>query len=413
MTDVKTLRSRLEALRTAAAQAGNLDPSVAGEAESLQDDAFSTMGSIIRAARARGDELRASEQREYDSLDAIRAEAEQTRREHTAAGPAPVFDARDVGGESPERREAFDAYLRTGNDAEMRALNVGTDSAGGYTAPEGFRSKVTETLKAFGGVRRLAEVITTADGTDLPWPTNDDTANSGTGVQAESTVVAEQDLTFGQKQLGAFMYPSGIVRVSLQLLQDSGIDLESFLGRKLGERIARKQSPHFVTGTGSGQPQGIVTGGVVGKTGATGQVTSVIYDDLVDLVHSVDPAYRENADECGWLMNDATFAKVRKLKDSTGRPLVEPDVKRGVPNSILGFRVVIDQAMPDMAASAKSIAFGNVRAGYIIREVRGIAVVRLVERYMDVLQHGFIGYQRADGLVQDSAAYKLYQHPAS
>jgi predicted phage gp36 major capsid-like protein len=211
------------------------------------------------------------------------------------------------------------------------------------------------------------------------------------------------------------------------------VDLETWLANQLGQRIARAQAAHFITGNGSTQPQGLVTGLSTGRTTAANN--AITYDELVDLVHSVDAAYREGGElsasplapakgpttpagngpavpGVAWIMNDQTFAYLRKLKDDVDRPLIQPDLTAGGPPSLLGYQVRIDNAMPTMAADAKVIAFGNIRAAYIIRDVRGIEVLRMVERYADYLQVGFLGFQRTDGLVQDvSAAKLLTMHP--
>lgn len=342
----------------------------------------------------------------------------ELRRTYAETAERPVIQA-VAKPEQDRLRVAFDRYLRAGLEGmsgderaalgELRALGVGTGAAGGFTVPEGFRAMVTDTAKGFGAMFRLAEIVPTTSGIALPWPTADDTGNIG-DILTENTQAAEQDLSFGQKQLGAYTYTSKLVRVSQQLLTDSGIDIEAFLARKLGERIGRAQGAHFVTGTGTGQPQGAVTGATAGKVGGTGQTTSVTYDDLVDLVYAVDPAYRRNA---AWLMADSSIAKIRKLKDSQGQPLWTPAVAAGEPDTLLGFPVVAENAMPAMAANAKSILFGDFRAGYVIREVLEIVLLRLSERYADFLQVGFLAFHRADGLVQQPAAIKYYQNSAT
>jgi predicted phage gp36 major capsid-like protein len=338
-----------------------------------------------------------------------------------------------LGGAGPtEDVRGFQNYLRTGSDHELRAQGVGAGSSGGYAVPEGFLAKITTKLAAFGGVRALAEVLTTESGEDLPWPTNDDVANIG-HILSENTQDTEQDVALGQASLGAYTYTSRIVRASMQLLNDQAVDLETWLANQLGQRIARAQAAHFITGNGSTQPQGLVTGLSTGRTTAANN--AITYDELVDLVHSVDAAYREGGElsasplapakgpttpagngpavpGVAWIMNDQTFAYLRKLKDDVDRPLIQPDLTAGGPPSLLGYQVRIDNAMPTMAADAKVIAFGNIRAAYIIRDVRGIEVLRMVERYADYLQVGFLGFQRTDGLVQDvSAAKLLTMHP--
>jgi HK97 family phage major capsid protein len=208
------------------------------------------------------------------------------------------------------------------------------------------------------------------------------------------------------------MYTSKLVRVSLQLLQDSAFDMESWLARKLGERIGRAQNAHFTTGTGTAQPEGVQTNATIGKTGTTGQTTSVTYDDLIDLIHSVDPAYRSSG-RARFMLNDATLGAARKLKDSQNRPLWEPSVQVGVPDSLLGYGYTINQDMPVMAADAKSILFGDFFAGYLIRDVRDVQLLRLAERYADYLQVGFLAFSRADGAPQDAAAIRAYRNSAT
>lgn len=321
--------------------------------------------------------------------------------------------------------EAFWSYTRRGMSrlkadqhellesgfSEVRAQGVGTDALGGYTVPEGFRATMTETMKAFGGLANLANVITTTTGNDLPWPTNDDTGNEG-AILAENTVIPEQNLTLGQRTLGAHMYTSKLVKLSLQLVQDSAFNLERWLPTKLGERLGRAQAGHYATGTGVGQPLGVTTGATVGKTGASGQVDSFVYDDLVDLEHSVDPAYRD-ATRCRYVMSDSALKALRKLKDGDQRPLWVPVPAPGMSAQINGWAYTIDNKMPAPAASAKSLAFGDFYAGYIIRTVLGMQMVRLGERYMDALQIGFFGFARVDAMPDDTAAIRVFQHPAS
>jgi HK97 family phage major capsid protein len=144
-----------------------------------------------------------------------------------------------------------------------RAAGVGTGSAGGYLVPQGFRAQIVERMKAYGAVSR-SPGPQHHDRRALPWPTNDDTGNVG-ALLAENTQASEQDITLGTAQLGAYKYTSKIVRVSLEFLQDvDWIDAEAFLRRKFAERLGRIHNQHFTTGTGSSQPQGIVTGATSG-----------------------------------------------------------------------------------------------------------------------------------------------------
>lgn len=302
--------------------------------------------------------------------------------------------------------------------SELRALGATVPSAGGYFVPTGFRARIVEKLKAFGAVRNVAEVITTDTGNPLPWPTNDDTANVG-AILAENTQVTEQDVVLGTDTLGAYTYTSKLVRVAIQLLQDSAFDLESFLSRKFAERLGRATNAHFTTGTGSSQPEGVVTGSTLGKLGANGQTLTVTYNDLVDLVYSVDAAYRTaGGSRVAFMAHDASLGIVRKLRDDSGgagigRPLWEPSIQIGQPDSLLGYPIIANNDMPVMAASAKSILFGDFEAAFVIREVLGIQSLRLEERYADFLQVGFLAFLRTDSQTQDSGAVKHYQNSAT
>lgn len=299
--------------------------------------------------------------------------------------------------------------LERGYEAfEGRAQAAGVDAAGGYTVPEGFRNKMVEGMKAYGGLLSIVEVINTSTGARLPWPTNDDTANEG-ALLSENTQVTEQDLTFGQDELNAYTYTSKMVRVSLQLLQDSAFNLDSWLPSKLGVRIGRAVAGHLATGTGSAQPQGVVNF-AAGKTGAAGQLTTVTYDDLIDLEHSVDVAYRGSAQ---YALNDLSVAMIRKLKDSQNRPLWVPSLQVGVPSTINGRAYTVDNKLPAPGASNKSIFFGDFRSGVVARNVLGTQVLRLAERYADYLQVGFLGFSRWDAVIQDTAAVRAYAHPAA
>ncbi|PAK25793.1 phage major capsid protein [Streptomyces sp. alain-838] len=391
-----------------------------------------------RAESENRDALTAEERESWDRMEADLTATSQDieRMERSARMDAVQRDQAIVttggnaeGGENREAdqdaayRDAFGRFLRRGmsvlsndqrelmlaNHSEIRAQATSPGSAGGYFIPTDTLNKITETLKVYGGLLSEVNVITTASGNPLNWPTNDDTANVG-AILGENQPVTEQDLVLGQKDLGAYTYTSKMIRASLALLQDSAFDTEGFIARKLGERIGRAIAAHLATGTGTNQPEGLFTNATAGVTGAAGQVTSVTYDDLVDLQHSVDPAYRSTAK---WATSDSGLKMVRKLKDEQGRPLWEPSVQSGVPSTLLGAPVVIDNGIPVPAASAASIGFGDLRASYVARQVAGGQMMRLEERYADYLQVGFLGFLRFDGVPDDGAAFRTYEHPAA
>jgi HK97 family phage major capsid protein len=290
------------------------------------------------------------------------------------------------------------------------AQGVGTPAAGGFLVPQEFSDRLEVALKFWGGMLSVAEVLETASGADLPWPTVNDTTQLG-AILTENTAISAQDMTFGSVTLKAYMYTSKLIAVSFQLMQDSFFSIENLVADIAGQRLGRILNLHFTTGDGAAKPTGIVTAAALGKTGATGQTTSVIYDDLVDLMHAVDPAYRPGAK---WMMHDATIRVIRKLKDTQGRPLWEPSLQAGQPDTLLGYPIVVNNDVPVMAANAKSILFGALDK-YKVRQVKGVTLLRLNERYADNLQVGFFAFARYDGNLIDAGTnpVKYYANSAS
>lgn len=379
------------------------------------------------------EELKATYDRLETDLDAkgdeiTRQEAFDKRSEEfnrvDRSGVVPVDDELVAAGDEQLGKgysDAFDRWIRSGpsaldhedqkilrngwQDAPKNAAGVGTGAAGGYTVPPAFRQKIVERINYVAQMRQLAEVITTETGANIPWPTVDDTANEG-AILAENTQVTEQDVTFGQASLDAYMYTSKLVRVSLQLLNDNAFDLERWLSNTLGARIGRIQNRHFTVGTGTGQPDGIITSASVGVTAAG--VAAITYDELVDLTDSLDPAYLESGN-ARFMMSQSARKLLRKLKDSQNRPLWEPSLQAGTPDTLMGYGLTLNNYMSAPATGVKSVGFGDIREAYVIRDVSDFALMRLTERYADYLQVGFLGFQRSDGTLQNAAAFKVLQ----
>lgn len=320
-------------------------------------------------------------------------------------------------GLTPEQQAVAQRHLTT-----VQGAGVATGAAGGFTVPQEFLAVLETSMRAYGGMRDVATIIRTASGADMPMPTNNDTSNSGS-IIAENTAQSVLDVTFGQVILRAFMYTSGIVPVSYQLLNDTAFDMGTWLANQLGLRLARIENNHFTLGTGvATQPQGIANATVgltIGHTQATGGATGYTYPGLVTLQHSVDPAYRRMPN-CVWMMSDTALRQVRLIVDTQNRPIFVPgytignDAVGAAPDTIMGHRLVINQDMPVPAANARSVAFGDF-SKYFIREVQGIQVVRLNERFADALQVAFFGYQRVDGRILDAGTnpIRLLQNSAT
>lgn len=283
---------------------------------------------------------------------------------------------------------------------ETRGLIAGTGSAGGFTVPTGFADTLEAALKDFSGVRQVARVVTTASGNALPWPTMNDTNNEGEIVAEEGSIGAHVGPTFGQVVLNAFKYSSKLVQISRELLEDSAFDLDAVISQALGERIGRISNRHFTVGTGTGQPQG-VTLAPVGKVAAAS--TGITVDELLDLFHSVDPAYR-NGPQVFWMFSDAVFTAIRKLTKADwagGAAVWQPGLAPSAPDTVLGKPFVVNNHMPGFGVNNVTVVFGDF-SRYLIRQVNTIRIRRLEELYAANDQVGFIAFLRQDGRLLDA-----------
>ena len=294
-------------------------------------------------------------------------------------------------------------------------MSTTTGSEGGYTVPTEVASSVLDALKAFGGMRSLATVIRTDGGAGMTWPTSDGTAEEGE-IVAENASATDEDVSFGELALPVYKYSSKVVPVPIELLQDSNVDIEAFVRGRLVTRLGRITNKHYVTGTGTNQPQGFVPAVTVGRTTAGGQVDTLIYDDFVYLEHSVDPAYRRAA-ECAFAMHDDAMRGVKLIKDTEGRPIFIPGYDPATMNQadrVLNYRVEILQEMDAPAANAKSVAFGDF-SKYVIRDAMDLVMHRFDDSaYAKKGQIGFLAFLRSGGNYMDvGGAVKVLQHAAA
>jgi HK97 family phage major capsid protein len=287
---------------------------------------------------------------------------------------------------------------------EKRAALTGLQSStttGGYTTADATMRALEVALLAFGGMRAVSTVLRTDTGGPLPIPTTNDTANKGE-IIGENTTSNELEMTFGQLVLDAWKYSSKYILASVEFLQDSSIDVAGFIGTALGNRIGRITNDHFTTGSGS-QPNGIVTAATSSAITFSG-VASVTADNLTDLIHSVDPAYRENG---RFMFHDGGLKMIKKVKvlqysgDTVGVPLWIPGLTAGQPDLILGYPYTINQSMTTPATAVKSILFGDF-SKYIIRDVRDFTLMRLDERFAELGQVAFLAFLRCDGDLLDA-----------
>lgn len=315
-----------------------------------------------------------------------------------------------------EYREAFGAYLRRGMTGitqeqrellienakdvpqEVRDLNVGTPAAGGFTVAPLFQATMSEAMLLYQGVRQAgSEHIVGSSGADLPFPSNDDTANEAAIVAEAGAVGAATDLVFAQTSIPTYLYTTGVIKISMQLLQDSAFNLEGYLAKKLAERMGRGTNTHWTTGTGTAQPKGIVTalnaGAGIGVT--TASPTAFTADELLSLQHSVDPAYRMNPGS-KYGFSDTVLRIIRTLKDSQGRYLLS-EPTQGAPATVWGKPFTIFTKMQGVPATGTVTALFGDFSHYKTREITGMGIVRLDQLYMQNLQVGFLAFGRFGG----------------
>jgi len=299
--------------------------------------------------------------------------------------------------------------------AIRNTMSTTTNSEGGFTVDSVVANAVIDALKAFGGMREVSTVITTVGHGLLSFPTSDGTAEVGE-IVAENSAAADLDPSFGTVGLPVYKFSSKVATVPFELLQDSSVDIEAFVQDRLITRLGRITNQMFTTGTGSSQPNGVATAATIGVTAAnsTSQVTAVTYDSLIATQHSLDPAYRRSA---GWMFADSTMRSIRQLKDGQSRPIFVPGyetgVPGGVPDSLLGAPVYINQDVAAMAAGAKSILYGDF-SGYYIRDIMAVEMFRFTDSaFTKKGQVGFLAWMRSGGNLVDVGKVRAFKNAAS
>lgn len=329
----------------------------------------------------------------------------------------------DMPADKKARSRAFAKLLRLGEDAltdqerkaVLNVMSTTTGSEGGFTVQTDVARNLVEALRDFGGMRDAAQILVTEKGNPLNYPTTNGTAEVGE-IVAENALASDEDATFGTASLNVFKYSSKVITVPIELLQDSEVDIEALVLRRITERIGRITNQHFTTGTGTGQPRGVATASTAGKVGQTGQTTTVTYDDLVDLQHSVNRAYRRNG---RFMMNDLSMRNIRKLKDTQGRPIFVPGYEEGSPagepDRLLGAPITVNDDVAVMAANARSILYGDFNY-YMIRDALDLSILRFTDSaYARRGQVGFLAWFRSGGNFIDAGgnAVRHYANSAT
>jgi HK97 family phage major capsid protein len=354
----------------------------------------------VASIEQRADELRAR-QRPTNPDGEARGEDDGSKIEYRKVF-AKIVSGVDPSDLEPEER----AVLRQGvTKFEQRAQSVGTTTAGGYTVPTELANEIIRSMLAWGPMYDpgVTTEMVTSSGNSIKLPTVDDTTVTAVAHTENTALVDDgsKDVTFGQKSLDAYAFDTRFVRWSWELDMDSIFNMEALLGSLLGERLGRIANSQLTTGTGSSAPNGIVTAASLGVTAAA--IAAITFDEIIDLEHSVDPAYRSSP-KAAYMLNDSTLKAIRKLKDGNGQYIWQMgDVQKGVPGSLNGRRYYINQAMASLATGNKTMLFGDL-SKYFVRKVGAPVIGVMRERFWPDL--GIAGLIRFDGELGDAAAVK-------
>ena len=293
---------------------------------------------------------------------------------------------------------------------ELRALETSTDASGGYGVPQTTHNNYVQQLKEINALQRAGATVLTVDANGAyNVPLIDDSSNTG-DMSSENAADGNADPTFGVADLTDYRFDADNIPVSNQMLRSSVSNIETILLSLMSTRIGQKQQSMFTTGSGSGQPQGVVSGATVGKTAAaTGTIT---YGELVDLQHAIIQVYR-NMSSCGWMMADEILAVVRKITDNDGRPIFQTSTVMGTPDMLLGKPVYANGSMvTSLSADAKPVAFGAFER-YWVKQVGRVRIIRDPYTQSGKDQTVFHAFHDAGGAIVDTTAIKTLQMAAS
>lgn len=305
-----------------------------------------------------------------------------------------------------KKGRASDQYRKTFWNAMKRknfydvnnALQIGTDSEGGYLVPDEFERTLVEALVEESFFRTIAMVINTSSG-DRKIPV---VASKGEASWIdEEGAFPESDDAFGQVSISAYKVAT-MLKVSDELLNDSAFNLEAYISKEFGRRIGAKEEEAFFVGDGTGKPTGIFNASGGAAEGTTTSTANITFDDVMDLFYSVKSPYRKKA---AWVLNDTTVKALRKLKDNNGNYIWQPSVQAGQPDMVLNRPYHTSSYVPEVAAGAKVMAFGDF-SYYWIADRQGRSFKRLNELFAANGQVGFLASQRVDGKLILSEAVK-------
>jgi HK97 family phage major capsid protein len=302
--------------------------------------------------------------------------------------------------------------LKLGASGEFRAQSTTTGAAGGYTVPEELESSLIQAMADFGPMydEDICTVLTTTSGNPIPMPTLDDTNKSGDAHTegGEPKDDGSGDIEFGRFTLNAHAFNTPFVKFSLELAQDSILAMETLIKTLLGERLGVIANRQLTLGAGGGGVAGIVPAAPLGKETASN--TAITSDEILELIHSVNPAYRRSP-KARAMFNDTTLLAVRKLKDGQGNYLITeaPDGTGRLRVGAVSVPYSVNQEMQSIEANAKPMLFGDF-SKYYVRKVGSPILGVMKERFWPNV--GIAGLIRFDGGLGDERAIKHLATPA-
>lgn len=358
---------------------------------------------IVDTAEAAKRDLSAEESQSWDKINdevnALGKRIERTQQQAamdglTAAPIEGVLETPAAGAENPRAGDGYHnallAYARRGLNGITPdingALQVGTDSEGGFIVSEAFETALVMALSDMNIMRGIATVVRSATTNNIPVETDEGVAT----WTAEEAAFTESDTAFSRKIIGAHKL-GRIIKVSEELLNDSIFDLVAYISNAFARSFGTAEEAAFVNGDGTAKPRGFLLDSTLGVT--TAAVAAITADEIMDLYHSLRVPYRATANFVG---ADSTFKIIRKLKDSNGQYMWQPGMKDGEADRLLGRPVNLTEAMPAATAGLKSLAFGDF-SYYRIQDRIGVVMQRLNELYAANGQVGFRMYERTDG----------------
>jgi len=378
--------------------------------------AWEAAKALLDTAAAEKRDLTSEEEASYKKMNddlnerAARIEALKADAEREAKIEAATRDL--VGQVRTEKAQAFDAdVIRSmargetrGHTFEQRDV---VKTSTGAPVPTSFYNQVIEQARLVGPMLDTSTTLRTAGGENLQIPSQ--AGWSTAAITGEGTAISESDPTFNSFiTLGAYKY-SFLVQLSRELIEDSGVDILAFLAVQTGNALGYKVNNDLTVGTGSSQPNGIVTAAASAVTGTASGPTFTA-DNLIDLAYSLDGAARR-LPGVGWMMNTSSLGVVRKLKDNNGSYIFSPALADGN-DRVLSYPVYENPAMASNASATKSVIFGHLPS-YYVRMAGGLRLDRSDDFAFSADLVTFRATMRVDGNLPQTSHVKFYKNANS